>query len=100
MKLIDLINDLKVDARFIDEFIEVISNVYGVKAVYTESCGFDIHPDRRHFELLAYKDQGGYDDDRLAKLSIDFRWRHTLMVCKNPQAVYANTILVIRIAMR
>jgi hypothetical protein len=49
-------------AAHFDSFIRAQKAKFKLGAVYTETNGFDINPDRWYFDLFAYRKYGGSDD--------------------------------------
>ncbi|MFX1238852.1 MAG: hypothetical protein ACFFAS_07230 [Promethearchaeota archaeon] len=59
---LDFTNDPEKVAKFIDKFVKKEQNKFTIKAIYTETNGFDINPYEWYFELFAYDTHGGHDD--------------------------------------
>lgn len=78
-------------AEHFDRFLRAQKASFKVAAVYSETNGFDINPDRWYFDLFAYRKYGGHDDyDWLADWdSKDFP-DMTLTGLEALQAVYAS----------
>ena len=84
-------NDPKQVAQFVDSFIENIRIKYEIKAIYAETNGFDINPDRWFFDLFAFEEYGGRDDyDWLANYSSVFDQSMVLKSMEELQSVYAS----------
>jgi hypothetical protein len=49
-------------AEHFDHFLQVQKSSFKISAVYTETNGFDINPDRWYFDLFAYRAYGGHED--------------------------------------
>lgn len=87
-------NPSKNIAKVFEKFIDENSKKYVVKAIYTETNGFDINPDRWYFDLFAYDSYGGHEDyDWLSgwKWEIGFKdYNITLKGMEPLQEVYAS----------
>jgi hypothetical protein len=59
---LEFTNDPKDVVEYFEKFIEQESGRYEIKAIYTETNGFYINPDRWFFELFAYETYGGHED--------------------------------------
>lgn len=59
---LDFANQPKDIATHFDAFLKKQKSQFTVGAVYTETNGFDINPDRWYFDVFAYREYGGYDD--------------------------------------
>ncbi len=55
-------NNPKKVAEYLDRFIRREQKYFTIKAIYTETNGFDINPDLWYFELFAYDKYGGHED--------------------------------------
>ena len=49
-------------AKYFNKFIKQESKRFSIKAVYTETNGFDINPDKWFFDLFAFDFYGGHED--------------------------------------
>jgi hypothetical protein len=58
---LDFTNDHHEVARYFDEFA-LIERAYLLRAIYTETNGFFINPDRWYFDVFGYSTYGGHDD--------------------------------------
>ncbi len=49
-------------AQYFERFIAKESKRFSIRALYTETNGFDINPNRWFFNVFAYQEYGGHDD--------------------------------------
>jgi hypothetical protein len=78
-------------AENFNEFFKQESARLNVAAIYTETNGFDINPNRWFFDLFAYKIDGGLDDpDWLSDWQSKSWPSMTLIGMEDLQAVYAS----------
>ncbi|MDJ0711076.1 MAG: hypothetical protein QNJ14_11825 [Woeseiaceae bacterium] len=59
---LDFTNNPATVAEHFDAFLTQERARFDIKAVYTETNGFDINPDRWYFDLFAYDRYSGLDD--------------------------------------
>lgn len=59
---LDFTNDPDAIAEHFDAFLTREGTKFDIRAVYTETNGFDINPDRWYFDLFAYDCYAGLDD--------------------------------------
>jgi hypothetical protein len=59
---LDFTNPPESVAEHFDHFLRTQKSSFKVGAVYTETNGFDINPDRWYFDLFAYREYGGHED--------------------------------------
>lgn len=92
-KVLDLefTNEPRAIAEEFTTFIRKQESQFQIRAVYTETNGFDINPDRWYFDLFAYKKYGGHDDyDWLAYWDSEEVPGVTLTGMEALQQVYAS----------
>jgi hypothetical protein len=76
-------------AEHFDTFLRKQKANFEVGAVYTETNGFDINPDRWYFDLFAYRKYGGHEDyDWLSNWDSSDSPDMTLTGLEHLQAVY------------
>ena len=76
-------------AEHFDRFLHVQKSRFKLGAVYTETNGFDINPDRWYFDLFAYHEYGGHEDyDWLSNWDSEDSPDMTLTGLEALQAVY------------
>ncbi|MBN1127145.1 MAG: hypothetical protein JXA82_19235 [Sedimentisphaerales bacterium] len=76
-------------AEYFDNFLKAQKAKFKIGAVYTETNGFDINPDRWYFELFAYSEYGGHEDyDWLSDWDSEHYPCMTLTGLKSLQEVY------------
>jgi hypothetical protein len=82
-------NSPKEVAEYFEELIEIESEHYPIQAIYTETNGFDINPDRWYLDAFTYKTYGGLEDfDWLAYWDSDDYRQLTLNGMYKLQKVY------------
>ena len=92
---LEFTNKPKDIARYFEEFISNESKRIPIKAVYTETNGFDINPDRWFFDVFAYKTYGGHDDhDWLSDWQSDRYPDMTLTGMERLQEIYETEYVV------
>ena len=90
---LDFTNSPQNVSSHFDRFIEAQKGRHSVAAIYTETNGFDINPDRWYFDVFSYKEYGGHDDyDWLAHWDSDNWIQMTLTGMEPLQAVYEADI--------
>lgn len=78
-------------ANHFDAFIAENEKLFEIKAIYTETNGFDINPWEWYFDLFAYKAYGGHQDyDWLAYMDSTHFEPMVLTGMEELQAVYAS----------
>lgn len=78
-------------AKVFDRFIKKQQKKISVKAIYTETNGFDINPDRWFFSLFAYREYHGHDDyDWLAQPDAYDKKDFVLQGMEKLQKIYAS----------
>ncbi len=55
-------NNSKEIAKYFQKFIDREKKKYSIKAIYTETNGFDINPNEWFFDLFAFKSYSGHSD--------------------------------------
>jgi len=84
-------NDIQDIALAFDNFIELNEKKLAIEAIYTETNGFDINPDRWFFDIFAYSTYGGHDDyDWLSDWQSEYAPSITLTGMERLQEVYAS----------
>lgn len=87
-------NDPQEVATYFDAFFEHESNRMTIAAIYTETNGFDINPNRWYFDLFAYEADGGLDaPDWISDWQSDNWPECTLTGMEGLQEIYAATEL-------
>ncbi|QDT36282.1 hypothetical protein [Stratiformator vulcanicus] len=87
-------NDPRDVAIEINAFVERESKQFAVGAIYTETNGFDINPDRWYFDLFAYQTDGGIEDtDWISNWQSDLWPECTLTGMEDLQQIYASNEL-------
>jgi hypothetical protein len=56
---LDFTNSIADVSKYLQEFLDKSD---GLKAIYTETNGFDINPDQWYFDLFGYNNYGGTED--------------------------------------
>jgi len=78
-------------AKHFDNFIATQSQEFDLKAIYTETNGFDINPDRWFFDVFGYDRYGGHEDyDWLSDWKPGLYPDMTLTGMESLQEVYAS----------
>jgi len=78
-------------AEYISQFFQKEKSRIDLKAIYTETNGFDINPDCWYFDLFAYEKYGGHDDyDWLSGWQSDDHESMILTGLEEIQKVYHN----------
>lgn len=86
---LDFTNDPATVARHFDEFLAQESAKFDIKAVYTETNGFDINPDRWYFDMFAYEGYAGLGDlDWLSEWTSESNQDMTLTGMEALQSIY------------
>jgi hypothetical protein len=86
--ILDFTNDLHEVARYFDEFAQM-ERARPLRAIYTETNGFFINPDRWYFEVFSYSVYGGHEDyDWLAAWEDTASTSFTLTGMEPLQTVY------------
>jgi hypothetical protein len=85
-------NDIHSVARYFDDIIETSEEKFEVKAIYTETNGFSINPDRWFFSACTYSIYGGHEDyDWLSDCQYEDLNLVTLTGMEPLQEVYASS---------
>ncbi len=91
---LDFTNDVVATADQFTRFFERGAAGGEIAAIYTETNGFDINPDRWYFDIFGYFEDGGLDDlDWLAEWVTEPWPGITLTGMEKLQAVYASEAL-------
>jgi len=89
--VLDFTNSPKEVASHFEKFIAQESTRLPLRAIYAETNGFDINPDRWFFDVFAYDTYGGHDDyGWLAEWKSDSYPSMTLAGMESLQRVYAR----------
>jgi len=84
-------NKPKKVAQYFKKFIKQENRRFPIKAIYTETNGFDINPDRWFFDLFAFDSYGGHEDyDWLSDWKSGDYPSMTLTGMEKLQQVYAS----------
>ena len=84
-------NSLTEVADYIASFANVTSSEIGIKAIYTETNGFDINPDEWYFDLFGYSEYGGHSDYVwLSDWQAESKCRTTLKGMESLQETYGS----------
>ncbi len=88
---VDFTNDPKETAQIFDEYIKAEFKRIDLKAIYTETNGFDINPDEWFYDIFSYKKYGGKSDlDWLSRWNGNREPSITLTGMEELQKVYAS----------
>ncbi|KAB2866700.1 MAG: hypothetical protein F9K46_01780 [Anaerolineae bacterium] len=85
----DFTNDPRSVAAYFDNFVASEWSYFDLAALYTETNGFSINPDRWYFDIFGYESYGGHEDyDWLAGWDVSASDSVTLTGMEKLQQVY------------
>lgn len=87
-------NSISEVADYLISFLDESKDKIEIKAIYTETNGFDINPDEWYFDLFGYSTYGGHADyDWLSDWQSESKRRLTLTGMESLQRVYESDAL-------